>query len=509
MKKISKEEKLKIKEEKRKKKEEQIKRSEAITGFNEGTANFIVITILFVLVLILNIFIMYFSSSYAHFIIKYVYNPIYGLIYYVASLIPKFNIVYMVSYFVLIIILLGLMVILENSKSNDLDKLNNYYNHVTRIFIVVIILFSFSSLYGMYIQNFTPNFDDLLFPETKNKTYDPIDYVRLNEKLRDDIIKYSSVIDRDSSGYVKYNGNYNKDVVKSLKNIKDDIDYLGGLYPTKSGDFDDKMRNNYGSTTIGLTTNYYTYFDYSLDPISVLITMTHEYCHTKGIGRENEAVYCSYLAGIKSNNVYLEYAATIEAFYRANNALINFDMDTATDIYEDITPLCMDKNYSEICDLGLHNTNEFIKGSNSINLHTYYLSNYKGENKDNLIKSLNVLSDNGAIFKIKDKKVSLDKVIDCLNNGDDIRIGIYIYNYNKKVFEKIKSSISDKKLYLVVFQDNGEDPVNDNSDLKSYYLAPFKEGKFDKLKLNYGSYYYNYDRSTRLILEYYDKNKIY
>jgi hypothetical protein len=71
---------------------------------------------------------------------------------------------------------------------------------------------------------------------------------------------------------------------------------------------------------------------------SIPVTMLHELAHLRGFMREDEANFIAYLAGIKSDNVELNYSGTMLALIIAGNALY----DQSPELYFEIR-----KGYSD------------------------------------------------------------------------------------------------------------------------------------------------------------------
>ena len=60
---------------------------------------------------------------------------------------------------------------------------------------------------------------------------------------------------------------------------------------------------------------------------SIPATMLHEMAHLRGVMREDEANFISYIAGMKSDNVEMQYSSTMLALISSSNALYDQDVD--------------------------------------------------------------------------------------------------------------------------------------------------------------------------------------
>ena len=282
-----------------------LKDSIKLSKFNKKINIFCLIIFIFYIV---NNIIMYFNNSYSYFFVSNVINNINGLFYYLSSNISYLSIITLFVYVVIVIINIIVDIYYENFSKENYEKRSKIINYSYTIFVIsslIIILPNYLSQF----ENHLPNFDELYFQETKNKTYKVEDLVHLDQFLQNKIITISKEIERNEKSEIDIKVDFNKQAVSDLNNISNDISLLKGLYPKNSSKINNVMRGVLGSKVVGFTTPYTTYFDYESTSTSVLSTITHEFCHTKGVVRESETVYCAFLAGIKSENQLSNYAA--------------------------------------------------------------------------------------------------------------------------------------------------------------------------------------------------------
>ena len=278
---------------------------------------------------------MYFNNSYSYFFVSNVINNINGLFYYLSSNISYLSIITLFVYVVIVIINIIVDIYYENFSKENYEKRSKIINYSYTIFVIsslIIILPNYLSQF----ENHLPNFDELYFQETKNKTYKVEDLVHLDQFLQNKIITISKEIERNEKSEIDIKVDFNKQAVSDLNNISNDISLLKGLYPKNSSKINNVMRGVLGSKVVGFTTPYTTYFDYESTSTSVLSTITHEFCHTKGVVRESETVYCAFLAGIKSDNQLSNYAAYIEAFSWVSEALYSMQPEIADRIEDEV-----------------------------------------------------------------------------------------------------------------------------------------------------------------------------
>lgn len=451
--------------------------------------------------------IMYFNKSFAFFYIKNIINNISGLIYYLSSFIPYASYLFITIYFIVLLIVLIYQCILINTNKYDVLILNKKYNKSNRILYVLMFILFYYFITNMQISHL-PIMDDLNFKDTKDKTYEIADLEHLIDYLSLKVEYYASTLERDENNQIVFDGDYNKQVVNDLNNVSNKLPLLSGLYPHKSDHLNNTLKGLVGSNTIGLTHMYSTYFDYNIDPISIISTMTHEYCHTKSYLRENETTMCSYVAGINSSSKISNYAAYLEAYGRAIRAYQDIDYHKSLPLLDRITSQCLLNNYQELCEVYVKLGSEFIPGSYELYVKTYSLKNYQNY-KDELIKSLTILKENGYELKsvMTRKTIDLKKIEEMIDNKSDD--AIYIDgDLTKKKFNIIKEAFKNDKLYMSIYQINYEEETSDElkKNPTKYYLAPFKKdydniiNSFSKITNDY-----TYERVVRLILEYHEE----
>ena len=444
--------------------------------------------------------IMYFYEDYAYFYISNVTNFKNGLFFWLFSFIPYSN------FLIPLVTIVSLLAtaIMTDMKKLDIKKRNFGFNANICIFILFIYFFAFSIFTEAQYRYHLPNLDKTLFEEAKDKVYTSDELVEMNNYLKNKIIEYAHNLDRNKNGDVVLDGDYNKIASNDLNNVSDKLSLLRGLYPTKSTHLNEFFKGFYGSSTVGLTNMYATYLDYNASSVSALNTITHEYCHTKGFIKENETVFCSFLAGVNSDNLISNYAAYLEAFSRSNYALGYIDLDAADDIEYDVLRMCLTDNYSEFCELYIKNNNGYIPGVEQLRLSTYRLSDYK-DYYNEFINSLSILNENDAVFVLDGNEITYDEIISLLNNGSDSSLFIKL-DLNSKVYKKIENAISNDRLFVSIYQkDLDEKEPPDIEDPHKFFLSPFEDDDKYFNKLNFSYEDYTYERATRLFLQYFDK----
>lgn len=461
--------------------------------------------LIFIIFYFVNNLIMYFSDSYAYFFIRYILNNINGIFYYLNSHIDYLSYIVLILYYIITIIFIITNIYYDAISKKNIEFRSRVVNRFYRVFIIFSIIIIVPNFLGQF-ENHLPNFDQLYFQETKDKTYSKEDLIELDKYLHDQVKYLSENIKRDENGNIISNINYNEQAIKDLKNVSNRIPLLKGLYPTRSSKINDFLRGIVGSKTTGFTTPYNTYFDYDDAPSSIISTVTHEFCHTKGLIRENETVYCAFLSGIESSNELSQYAAYLEAFSWVSEALSEIDYETSDSLEDEILSTCLTNNYQELCSIYTKNNNSYINGSKEMYITTYYLKNYQNYQEE-LSSSLKILTENGAILQIDKEEKTIAEVMSLVEEGSNkhLYIGLKI---NKEKFNQIKEAIKDNRLYLSVYQANkkDEDSKEKINNPEKYYLSPFKDKDENPVfNLSYGGVEYEYSRVSRLLLEHFDK----
>lgn len=483
---------------KQKEKREPIKLNKLNVSIN------IVCVILFALYVINNI-ILYFSDNYAYFFVKNISNNINGLFYFLNGHIDYLSIILTVIFFIIVIVDIIVDIYYENFSKKSYERRSKIVNIFYTIFVTSVILYIFPS-YLSHFSNHLPNFDTLYFKETKNKTYEVSELIDLDKYLQNKVLENADSIKRDENNNIITSINYNKQAIKNLKNISNEIELLSGLYPTRSSKINNTIRGVLGSKVIGFTTPYNTYFDYSGTSTSTLNTITHEFCHTKGIVRESETVYCAFLAGEKSSDELSKYAAYIEAFSWVSEALFEIDAEIADLLEDEVLSKCLTNDYKELCEVYTKNNEDYINGAETIRITSYRLKNYI-DNIDELKHSLEILKDNGAKLSINKEEKDIDEILNLVSEKSEYKLVIEA-DINNKRFAKIKDAIKEGKLYLAIYQQNKKDEKSKTrkKNPEKYYLAPLSD-KDENMILNfsYGSVEHDYSRVARFLLEHYEK----
>lgn len=479
----------------------EIETQKKIKKLNKVTKVLGIALIVYIVFSFINNIIMYFNEDYAYFYISNITNFKNGILFWLFSLIPYGNFA-ILGVFIVVLFIFAFKV---DNKKNDIKKRNRAYNVMLCSYVVFIYLIIGSVLIEGQYRYHLPNFDNLLFKETKDKTYTTDDLIIMNNYLKDKVIEYAHKLERDENGDIVLDGNFNKIAANDLRNVSDKVKLLKGLYPLKSTHLNTMLKGFYGAETVGLTNMYSTYLDYNASPVSALNTITHEYCHTKGFVKENETVFCSFLAAVNSDNLVSNYSGYLEAFSRSNYALNYIDSDTSDSIEYETLRMCLLNDYTEFCDVYIKNNKGYIPGSEELRISGYQLKDYKGH-YDEFVSSITLLNENGARFGINGEETSLEDVITLLNNDSDETIYI-IMDINSNSYKMIEDAIKNDKLYISIYQrdlDEEEPPEIENPT--EFFLSPFPlndEGLFNSLKFSYEDY--TYERAARLFLEYFDK----
>lgn len=494
---------LKIKEKSKKKKEE--------IKLNKASKTILIICIVVLSILILLGIIGMFSTNIQYYIWKLIIIPINSIVY---TIVQFF--VLKIGFFttgiveLIAIILFPLAFYYENvSRSKKLSKKEKtkLINKV-RIpeFILITILFSLL-INSVILQNNNPKMDQLYFKSKVNKEYTLKDIEDTIEYLENKVIDLSSKQIRDKDGYIIYDS-LEKTAINDLKKASNKYDILYGIYPIKYYKFDNAEYSTDPSTA-GLTAPnaYNVGISYDESATSLLNTITHELCHTRGIMRENEAVLCSTIAGIESDNELSNYAAYLELYNRFIDAYYKIEAEKAKESEKRMHTLCTNNGYKEICDNLLKDTNAYVDKSEELVLVTFELNTYSKEFLNNMFDELKNYK---YELYIGEEQVTEEILFNDSNSSELLTIKI---KNSKKTFEQLKPFLKDNKDKLLsirqTYSGMYSSPEMNREEALEYYLSPIPETNFiDSFNEKKMVDIYDYSRVVRLALEYFDYNNI-
>ena len=470
---------------------------------NRSSKKLIAIILLIIGFLLLLVLIGMFFPGFASWFLINIRNPIIGILFDIGQHIPFVASRFMIIIIFIMFVLIGTINIIEDSKKLSYFKKEKYANNCLKVTFILMFICSFSFLFDLIsLNSLKMNYDN----ENFNKSYSKEDLINLNKELADKIMMISSEMERED-GAIKYDKDIVDVAVNNLLGISDDYDFLKGRYPNKVSDFykHDRSMNNDG--TVGYTMMYAIFIDKELEKLSQLSTVTHELCHAKGLTRESETEFCSYVAGVESSDKLSQYASYLNGFMRANDVLYMVDEDVADDIEEPIQNMCLNNEYEEICGIYLKMLSTYISDSDELWLSSYRLRNYNGHD-EKIIGLLSELDEKFDVkFLINNKKVNLNKIEQEINSGSENKLRVVV-SIDEDNFDKISKVLMDyKKYFYSIYQMNSEvkdDDIRTGNEALEFYLSPFNK-KYDTFMYFTNDYMdeYDYSRMTRLLLEYY------
>ena len=204
----------------------EIETQKKIKKLNKVTKVLGIALIVYIVFSFINNIIMYFNEDYAYFYISNITNFKNGILFWLFSLIPYGNFA-ILGVFIVVLFIFAFKV---DNKKNDIKKRNRAYNVMLCSYVVFIYLIIGSVLIEGQYRYHLPNFDNLLFKETKDKTYTTDDLIIMNNYLKDKVIEYAHKLERDENGDIVLDGNFNKIAANDLRNVSDKVKLLKGLY---------------------------------------------------------------------------------------------------------------------------------------------------------------------------------------------------------------------------------------------------------------------------------------
>lgn len=429
-------------------------------------------------------------------------NPIAGFFYKIFEIMPGVGIkVGTINLWVLLISLVLLIVI---GIFRKLKGRNVIFNVILVLIPLVVI---FQTLIGLvYGTSFYTSLIDRFYLEDKvEKEYGREDLIVLYDNLLNKVMEMSLEFDRDKNGDIIYEQSLEERAVGDLLNLANDYEFLKGAYPKK---YKEMLPGDpeFGGMAMGLTSGFGVSIDYSTGKAILLNTITHELCHTKGIMRENEAVYCSFLAGINSDDKLSQYAAYLEAFTRVDYALRDVDFEEEFMRVEPLFKLCIDEHFKEICEIYPKTTNVYVKNTKILQFVTYPLIDYK-EHTGELIGLLSSFIEDGGKMYIDGAEAEMDYILALIKN-DSYKVVRIDFQNSKETFDNLNEAMNKySNLFLAIQQYNPEEVEDDKTpdEYLKYYLRGFNN---DNILIDLVNTFieedYDYSRVVRLLLEYYD-----
>lgn len=398
----------------------------------------------------------------------------------------------------------AIMLSLKNIKVKTKERVFNYF----LVIVASVCTITFMSMFNEIIILNVEKLDRLYMSDKIDNEYTVDDLILLDTHFKEKVLDYSESVERENN-QVYFNEDITKVSVDSLKNMSSDFDFLKGKYPTKIRDFTDTFRKNNNDGTVGFTMGYGIAMDYTFEKVNLIMTATHELCHMKGLIRENETVFCQTIANINYDNDVVKYAGYLEAFNRTTYALRKIAPNTANEIGDEVESLCLTNNYEEICQLHRKDIYNYINGSDELFITTYSLFNYK-DYKTQFYKFLDVLINdyNATILNENKDEISYEELMYNIDNDDNDYVVIKI-NIDELTYYGLHQTLNDySHYYMSLYQhDSSEEDEEEKTVLEAteFYINPFDDNKQYFYNRNKIIEDYDYERVTRLYLEYFDK----
>jgi hypothetical protein len=195
-----------------------------------------------------------------------------------------------------------------------------------------VIWFAFTMLAG--INYYRYNFSTYSNLEIQESSVDELYALTESLTLDADNLR-SQISSTDEDGVYQLSmSNYElaKLADEAYSSLAEDYPVLGGSYAAPKPVLLSKLMSNTEITGVFFPFTMEANVNVDIPDFSIASTMLHELAHLRGFMREDEANYLSYLAGMKSDNVELQYSSTMLALITAGNALY----DQSPDLYSKI-----------------------------------------------------------------------------------------------------------------------------------------------------------------------------
>ena len=400
--------------------------------------------------------------------------------------------------------IVAILISIKTVKVKTKERVFNYF----LVIVTSVCAITFMSLMNDNVLLNTEFLDKLYMSDKVDSDYTVDDLILLDTYFKEKVLYYSESVERENNK-VYFNEDITKSSVNSLKNISNEFEFLKGKYPSKIRDFTNTFRKYNNDGTVGFTMGYGIAMDYTFEKVNLIMTSTHELCHMKGLIRENETVFCQTIANISYDNDVVKYAGYLEAFNRTTYALRKIAPNTANEIGDEVERLCLTDNYEEICQLHRKDIYNYIKGSDELFITTYSLLDYK-DYKTQFYKFIDILINdyNAIILNENNDEISYNELMYNIDNDDNDYVVIKI-NIDETTYNNLYQTLNDySHYYMSLYQHDSSEEEEEEKTVEEaidYYINPFNDNKkyfYNRSKLIDD---YDYERVTRLYLEYFDK----
>lgn len=197
-----------------------------------------------------------------------------------------------------------------------------------------VILFLFTCMVGMnYYRYSFAKYSNLEIQESSLQ-----ELYALTQSLKDtanELREQTSLT--DAEGVFKLSMNHYelaKEAAKAYQLLAKEYPVLAGCYGPPKPVWLSKQMSQTEITGIFWPFTMEANVNVDIPDYSIPDTMLHELAHLRGFMREDEANYLAYLAGMKSENIELNYSSTMQALITAGNTLYKQNTDMYFEIAE-------------------------------------------------------------------------------------------------------------------------------------------------------------------------------
>ncbi len=455
------------------------------------------ILIVFVVMTILLCLLQFVSAGFSNFMWLNINSKISELAYNICQNIPWLATnIYLIIFIICLIIILAELIVGFVYKDNIKVKTIST-NIFMPVLIVIGLIFNFN-VYSILSESSHRGINEIYMKEYMMTSYNQEDVKNIIDYFKTRIISYSESLNRNNGNIVVSDNAYNM-AVDDLENLSIKYEFLKGTYPNRLYTLSESKLKKFGYPQ-GLTYNFTVGIEDNLSDLEKIFVITHELCHVKGIARESDADYCSFLSGFNSNNDISKYSMYLNIF--TDLLSVSTDESLNKNIMNEFGNICINSGYNEICNLYYKDIHRYVSDADSIDLYTYGLNIYK-DRKEELKQYLLGLKNrfNIKIYTEDKKEINLEEANNLIDEESESRLYLTskiteeTYNKNMKYLQTISNYFPN--LYL--YDSEEEEESYPNYD----YLKPTPTEAFATLTESYPEF--SYDRSVRSILEYFNK----
>lgn len=232
------------------------------------------------------------------------------------------------------------MIVLIIIKKGRRKKVAKVFGYVYLWIVTFVVVIQVNNCFVLYRTSTFAQINDIPVNEHTDAELEALGYA-IVDKLNEAVKK----IEHDENGHIVMKCDYDETAKKAMLNISDEFKNLDGYYVTPK-----PIICSFFMSQMDMTGIYFPFSmeaNYNNDAYKAKLpyTICHELAHTKGYIQEDEASFISFLACIRSDDAYYNYAGYLSALTYVRNKIfeyadqdkkVAFDSRISDDVWLDI-----------------------------------------------------------------------------------------------------------------------------------------------------------------------------